>query len=128
MHGRAVRGECRGEKMRLREKAAFVLGGIGIFILDLGFNGSSASDLFFPPQLRKALPPVLKNISLPAPPALNASIPVTPAAPAGVGGYLPPGQNIYLYFIGGAFLGVAMLILILTNRKSEQDSYQNPTK
>jgi hypothetical protein len=94
--------------LRLRETVALILGGIGIFILDLGFNGSSESDLFFPPQLRKVLPTVLKNASLPAP----------PAAPAVLGSYLPGGQNIYLYVIGGAFLGVAMLILIVTNRNS----------
>ena len=85
-----------------------MLGGIGIFILDLAFNGSSASDLFFPPQLRKALPPVLSNITLPA----------SPAAPAAIGGYLPGGTNIYLYALGGAFLGVGMLILIVTNRNA----------
>lgn len=101
--------------MKLREKVAFVLGGIGIFILDLGFNGSAASDLFFPPQLRKVLPPVLKNASLPA----------SPSPPPALGGYLPAGQNIYLYFIGGAVLGVAMLILILTNRNPPQDSIQS---
>jgi len=92
------------------EIMALILGGIGIFILDLAFNGSSESDLFFPPQLRKVLP-VLKNTTLPA----------SPAAPAAIAGYLPPGQNIYLYIIGGAFLGVAMLVLIVTNRNSGKD-------
>jgi len=91
------------------EIVALILGGIGIFILDLAFNGSSEADLFFPPQLRKALPPVLKNVTLPGTPA---------AAPSAVGGYLPPGQNIYAYILGGAFLGVAMLILVVTNRNS----------
>jgi len=90
------------------EIVALILGGIGIFILDLAFNGSSESDLFFPPQLRKVLPQVLKNTTLPS----------SPAAPAALGGYLPPGQNIYLYVIGGAFLGFAMLVLIVTNRNS----------
>jgi hypothetical protein len=93
------------------EIVALILGGIGIFILDLAFNGSSEADLFFPPQLRKVLPPVLKNTTLLAP----------PAAPSAVGGYLPPGQNIYVYIIGGAFLGVAMLILVVTNRNSGKD-------
>jgi hypothetical protein len=93
---------------RPREIVALILGGIGVFILDLAFNGSSESDLFFPPQLRKGLPQALKN----------ATLPPSPAVPAALGGYLPGGQNIYLYAIGGAFLGVAMLILILTNRNS----------
>jgi hypothetical protein len=92
------------------EIVALILGGIGIFILDLAFNGSSESDLFFPPQLRKVLP-VLKNTTLPS----------SPAAPAAISGYLPPGQNIYLYIIGGTFLGVAMLVLIVTNRNSGKD-------
>jgi len=98
---------------RLREIVALILGGIGIFILDLAFNGSSESDLFFPPQLRKALPQALTN----------ATLPPSPAAPGVIGGYLPVGQNIYLYAIGGAFLGVAMLILIVTNRNSGKDLY-----
>jgi len=93
------------------EIVALILGGIGIFILDLAFNGSSESDLFFPPQLRKVLPPVFKN----------ATLPPRPAAPGAIGGYLPPGQNIYLYIIGGAFLGAAMLILIVINRNSGKD-------
>jgi hypothetical protein len=90
------------------EIVALTLGGIGIFILDLAFNGSSESDLFFPPQLRNALPPMLGNVSIPS----------SPAAPAAAGGLLPAGANIYLYAIGGAFLGVGMLILIVTNRGS----------
>ena len=94
--------------MRLLVIVGLLLGGLGIFLLDVGFNGSSASDLFFPPQLRKIVPPLLQNISLPA----------SPTPPKFLGGYLPPGQNIYLYLIGGAFLGVAMLVLILVNRNS----------
>ena len=90
------------------EVVALILGGFGIFILDLAFNGSSESDLFFPPQLRKVLPPVLTNTTLPA----------SSTAPTAIAGYLPPGQNIYLYIIGGVFLGVAMLVLIVTNRNS----------
>ena len=98
------------------EIVALILGGIGIFILDLAFNGSSESDLFFPPQLRKVLPQVLKNTTLPS----------SPAAPAALGGYLPPGQNIYLYVIGGAFLGFAMLVLIVTNRNAGKDLNHAP--
>lgn len=104
--------------MRRREAAALVLGAVGIFVLDLGFNGSSASDLFFPPQLRKSLPPVLKN----------ASLPPSPSPPPGLGGYLPAGQNIYLYFIGGAILAVAMLILILANRNAGAKTPQEQTE
>jgi hypothetical protein len=92
------------------EIVALILGGIGIFILDLAFNGSSEADLFFPPQLRKALPPVL-----------NTTLPSSPAAPSAVSGYLPPGQNLYLYMIGGAFLVVAMVILVVTNRNFGKD-------
>jgi hypothetical protein len=51
----------------------------------------------------------------------NTTLPSSPAAPAAIGGYLPPGQNIYLYLIGGAILGVAMLVLIVTNRNSGKD-------
>jgi hypothetical protein len=105
-------------KVKRKEVAALILGGIGIFILDLGFNGSAASDLFFPPQLRKILPPVIANASLPLPPA--------PAAPAGLGGYVPGSQNIYLYFIGGAILAVAMLILMLSNRNAGREPAEGP--
>jgi hypothetical protein len=98
------------------EIVGLILGGIGIFILDLAFNGSAMGDLFFPPQLRNVLPPVLAN----------ASLPPSPAAPAALGGYLPGGANVYLYGIGGAFLGVGMLILIVTNRNSGKEIPSGP--
>jgi hypothetical protein len=98
--------------VKLKEIAGLWLGGVGIFVLDLAFNGSSASDLFFPPQLRKVIPPPLKNVTLPP----------GPPAPPFLAGFLPPGQNIYLYLIGAAFLGVGMLILILINRKLPKDT------
>ncbi len=92
--------------MQLKEKFALTLGGIGIFILDLGFNGSSASDLFFPPQLRNVVPVPLKN----------ATLPPSPSPPPGLGSYLPRNGNLYLDLIGASILAVGMLILVYSNR------------
>lgn len=98
--------------MKISQTLGIILGLIGIFFLDLGFNGSAASDLFFPPQLRNALPPAIANASLP---------PSSP--PAGFSGYLPAGQNIYFYVIGAIFLGAGMLLLIVTARRARQESF-----
>jgi hypothetical protein len=88
------------------------LGGIGIFILDMAFNGSSASDLFFPPWLRQSIPP-----------QLNVTIPYSPLSIPLLGSYFPSGQNIYPYLIGGAVLGVAMVVLILSNYNRLPESH-----
>ncbi|MGD0805748.1 MAG: hypothetical protein ABSA11_16930 [Candidatus Bathyarchaeia archaeon] len=96
--------------MRLREIFALILGGIGIIILDLAFNGASESDLFFPIWLRQAIPPQLNATT-----TSGSSIPI-------IGSLLPSGQNIFIYLLGGALLGVAMIILILSNRNRIQVS------
>jgi hypothetical protein len=98
--------------MKLREIFALILGGIGIIILDLAFNGASESDLFFPIWLRQAIPPQLNATTTSG----ISSIPI-------IGSYFPPGQNIYLYLFGGVLLGVAMIILILSNRNRIQVSH-----
>jgi hypothetical protein len=97
--------------MKLREIFALILGGIGIIILDLAFSGASESDLFFPLWLREATPPQLNATT-----TGGSSIPI-------IGSLLPSGQNIYVYLLGGALLGVAMIILILSNRNRIQVSH-----
>ena len=96
--------------MKLREIFALILGGIGILVLDLAFNGASESDLFFPLWLRQSIPPQLNATT-----TSGSSIPI-------IGSLLPPGQNIFIYLLGGALLGIAMIILILSNRNRTQVS------
>jgi hypothetical protein len=87
--------------IRYRQVAGLSLGFLGLFVLDLGFIGSSATDLFY-------LPPTLQQVAAPPP---------TAAPPPQILGLnLLPGGNIYLYIIGIMCLVVAMLDLILSNR------------
>jgi hypothetical protein len=89
--------------VRLRQAAGLSLGLLGIFVLDLAFIGSSATDLFY-------LPTALQNVAVAAP--------STAPPPHILGFNLLPGGNIYLYLIGSICLGVAMLDLFLGNRVS----------
>jgi hypothetical protein len=73
--------------------------------LDLGFIASSATDIFY-------LPSPLQSIV--------TSKPKIPPTPSILGIKLLQGGNVYLYLIGAACLGVAMVILVLSNRISDQ--------
>jgi len=95
--------------MRPREIFALWLGALGIFVLDLGFSGSSMTDIFY------FAPPVQGLVK-----AVNSTVPPIkiPPAPTNFLGNLMPGGNIALLLIGAVLLGVAMTILILLNRNA----------
>ncbi|MDA4128987.1 MAG: hypothetical protein OK422_06000 [Thaumarchaeota archaeon] len=80
--------------------------GFGIFgigVLDLGFAGSAITDLF---HLGNVIP------TIPAPTIPGTNLFAT----------LVPGGNIILFIIGGAFLGVGMIILIVRNHRVAKKS------
>jgi hypothetical protein len=85
--------------MKLVESLGIVVGVFGIIVLDIGFSGSAMTDLFYIPQnIKNAIPPVSSNLG------------------GSVLGKLLPGGNTTIFLIGGGFLGLGMMILILHNR------------
>jgi hypothetical protein len=85
------------------ENLGILLGLIGIILLDAGFAGSSLTDLFyFGPRLPNVIPP---NTVPPVPSNVGKSI---------LGGL--PVANSTVFFLGGAFLGLGMIVLIVHNR------------
>jgi hypothetical protein len=78
-----------------------LLGVFGIFFLDVGFSGSSMTDLFY-------LGPRIAGVVVPVPPNLGANL---------LGSLLSVGSGT-VFLIGAVFLGVGMMVLVLYNRNS----------
>jgi hypothetical protein len=84
--------------MKPKETVGLLIGLFGILVLDLGFSGASMTDLLYVSPPGGPVSTIPSNIG------------------AGLVGSLMPGGNTTLFFIGAAFLGLGMIILILHNR------------
>ena len=85
--------------MKPLEVFGVLLGIFGIFFLDVGFSGSSMTDLFY-------LGPRIAGVVVPIPPNIGANL---------LGNLAAVGYST-VFLIGAVFLGVGMMVLVLHNR------------
>ena len=85
--------------MKPLEVFGVLLGIFGIFFLDVGFSGSSMTDLFY-------LGPRIAGVAVPIPPNLGSNL---------LGNLAAVGYST-VFLIGAVFLGAGMMVLVLHNR------------